>query len=119
MLTKVGKLFFVNYLIWFIPSLIIMVLTVIIFFILIGASPDGFSSGKKDPFAKWPKGLIGALGIQYLLAGVVVCTLPLFIGQVDLEGWIYIVATALVCFLLAYWGITYDLKRLKRMDANP
>lgn len=117
--SSIIKTMLINFVIWLVPVAIILALSVIIIVLLMDAAADPGSSGsaKKDPFAKWPKGLIGSLGIGYGLLALSAISLFFFFSDIDAGGIVSIIALAVVCGLLSFWGIKYDYKRLKKLYA--
>lgn len=117
MKSSITKTMLINFVIWLVPVAIILALSVIVIVLLMGAAadPGSSSSSKKDPFEKWPKGLIGSLGIGYGLATLGALSLFFFFSDIDAEGIVSIVGLAVVCSLLSFWGIKYDYKRLKKL----
>lgn len=102
-----------NFLLWLVPVLIIWVFSVILILILMMAAADiGGSGNKNDPFRKWPKGLVGSLGIAYLLSAVFLIVAYFCWDSLNLKEPIYLFGLVVFCLILAYLGIRYDYKRL-------
>ncbi len=102
-----------NFLIWLIPVLIILVLSVILIVILMMAAADiGGGGKKKDPFRKWPKGLVGSLGIAYLFSGAFLMFAYFYWDNLNLKEPIYLFGLVVFCLILGFLGIKYDYKRL-------
>lgn len=102
-----------NFFIWLVPGSLILGVSIIIIIILLTAAADIHGgSSKKDPFAKWPKGLIGFLGFGYSLAAISSLALLFLIDEIDAEGIVVMIFCFIVFALLGYWGIKYDYKRL-------
>lgn len=104
-----------NFFVWLIPGSIILGISVLIILILLTAAADIHGgANKKDPFKKWPKGLVGFLGIGYLLTSITSILLIFIISDINTEGTIILVFSFLVFGLLGYWGTRYDYRRLIR-----
>lgn len=109
-----------NFLLWLVPALIIFTFSVILIVILMMAAADiGGSGNKKDPFRKWPNGLIGSLGIAYLLSGLFLIFAYFYWDSLNFREPVYLFGLAVFCLILGLWGIRYDYKRLiKKCDIN-
>lgn len=111
---KILKTMLLNFLIWLVPVLIILALSVILIMVLMMAAADIGSGGDdKDMFKKWPKGLIGSLGIAYLLAGIFIVFAYFYWSDIAFEEPIYLFGLALFCLIIGVLGIRYDYRRMK------
>lgn len=104
-----------NFLIWLIPVFIITAFSVVLIVLLMMAAADiGGGSNKKDFFKKWPKGLIGSLGIAYLLSGVFLIFAYFYWNSLNLREPVYLFGLVVFCLIIGFLGIRYDYKRLLR-----
>jgi len=116
MKNQIIKTMLINFLIWLIPVALFLVFAVAVLAILMMAAADvSDASKKKDPFAKWPNGFIGSLGIGFLLAGLTCLASFFYFENIDGQDIVYIVGLAVICLLFGYWGVKYDYKRLKKI----
>lgn len=102
-----------NFLIWLIPVFIITAFSVVLITILMMAAADiGGGSNKKDFFKKCPKGLIGSLGIAYLLMGIFLIFVYFYWENLNLKEPVYLFGLVVFCLIVEFWGVRYDYKRL-------
>ena len=85
---------------------------ILIVILMMAAADIGGGGKKKDPFRKWPKGLVGSLGIAYLFSGAFLMFAYFYWDNLNLKEPIYLFGLVIFCLILGFLGIKYDYKRL-------
>jgi len=102
-----------NFLIWFIPGVIVFAISLVILLVLLG----GAATGVEINIYKWmPKGLVSFFGIAYLLTGITFVVLLFIIQELDAEGVISLLGATIMCWILAYVAIKMELQRLSKKE---
>jgi len=105
------KPFLLNFLIWFIPGLFVLVL-VLLLLLLIAIIGEAFGLEKIE---KLRQGLLSYLGITLCLSGL---TIPIYwiIVNSDLMDTEFYIFTGTISFLCLFLGIHISIKELRRIS---
>lgn len=101
-----------NSFIWLIPGLILLSVSLVIILIFVLAE---VADGDIDLYKRMPKGLVSFFGIAYFLVGLALIIGVFFIPELEVQGIIYAITAAVICWLLAYVGIKKEWRRLAKL----